>query len=172
MRLFGQHASGGLPAQWRLKINGFAILTRRAARRTITVTGHLRRISRLPVAGGTSAVKTAVTRAYGRMAAPPLVHIAPVEGTFYYGKCGEMFYAAARFEPTAGATTAEQVALQDEGAAMKYFTGTNSRWRYAASDIVPHSQAIARGGCASIHQIPAALSRLWDGCRAGELAGY
>jgi hypothetical protein len=31
---------------------------------------------------------------------------------------------------------------------------------------------IARGGCASIQQIPAALSRLWDDCHAGELAGY
>ncbi len=111
-----------------------------------------------------ASIKAAVTRAYGMQSRPKLVHIAPVRGSFYFGKCGGTFYAATRFEPTADATLTEQVALQDEGAAMKYFSETGSSWRYIASDGVPASPR----GCAAIHRIPARLAQLWDDCRAGE----
>ncbi|MET9791558.1 hypothetical protein [Streptomyces canus] len=108
-------------------------------------------------------VKAAVTAAYGKQAQPPLTHIAPVKGTFYYGSCDGVRYAGTRFQPTAGSTAAEQVALQDDGAAMKYFVDRpGTGWRYTAGDGFPADPR----GCAAIREIPAALAALWDDCRA------
>ncbi|MEU9167100.1 hypothetical protein AB0D34_04760 [Streptomyces sp. NPDC048420] len=108
-------------------------------------------------------VKASVTRAYGDQAQPRLTHIAPVKGTFYYGSCDGTFYAATRFQPTPGSTAAEQVALQDDGAAMKYFVDRpGTGWTYVASDGFPASPQ----GCAAITRIPASLAALWDDCRS------
>ncbi|MER6423805.1 hypothetical protein [Streptomyces sp. NPDC001137] len=109
------------------------------------------------------AVKLSVTTAYRGQAQPPLTHIAPVKGTFYYGSCNGTFYAGTRFQLTPGSTEAEQVALQDDGAAMKYFTDRpGADWHYVAGDSLP---ANARG-CADIAQIPARLAALWNDCRS------
>ncbi|MCW7940602.1 hypothetical protein AAW14_00655 [Streptomyces hygroscopicus] len=108
-------------------------------------------------------VKASVTAAYRRQAQPPLTHIAPVKGTFYYGSCGGLFYAGTRFHLTPGSTEAEQVALQDDGAAMKYFIDRPGvGWRYVASDSFPAGPR----GCAAIAQIPARLAALWNDCRS------
>ncbi|MFE2430384.1 hypothetical protein ACFXJ5_26995 [Streptomyces sp. NPDC059373] len=141
-------------------------------------TGHLSRHSAQPPAATSSAtiattscrslvasqsVKDAVTQAY-RLAQPGLVHIAPVKGTFYYGACGDVSYAGARFTPTSGSTAGEQVALQDAGSVEKYFTKSpNGMWTYVATDGFPASTH----GCAAIPQIPAALAALWADCRHG-----
>lgn len=109
-----------------------------------------------------STVKSDVTAAYGEQAQPRLTHLAPVKGTFYYGSCDGVHYAATRFQPTAGSTPAEQVALQDDGAAMKYFVDRpGTGWRYLASDGFP----AASDGCAAVTQLPAGLAALWDDCR-------
>ncbi|MGW5658793.1 hypothetical protein ACWEWG_01635 [Streptomyces sp. NPDC003758] len=107
-------------------------------------------------------VKDAVTVAY-RRSQPGLVHIAPAKGTFYYGACGDVFYAGASFTPTAGAAENELVQLQDDGAAEKYFTkAPGGDWNYAASDGLPRSPR----GCGAIPQIPAPLAELWGDCLA------
>ncbi|MFF4360320.1 hypothetical protein [Streptomyces sp. NPDC001604] len=109
------------------------------------------------------ALKLSVTATYRRQAQPPLTHIAPVKGTFYYGSCNGTFYAGTRFQLTPGSTEAEQVALQDDGAAMKYFTDRPGvGWRYVASDSFPANSR----GCAGIPQIPARLATLWNDCRS------
>ncbi|WP_159045502.1 hypothetical protein [Streptomyces puniciscabiei] len=106
-------------------------------------------------------VKASVTMAYRRQTQPPLTHIAPVKGTFYYGSCGGVLYAGTRFHLTAGSTEAEQVALQDDGAAMKYFVDRpGAGWRYVAGDSFPAGPR----GCAAIAQIPARLAALWNDC--------
>ncbi len=108
-------------------------------------------------------VKASVTAAYRRQAQPPLTHIVPVKGTFYYGSCDGTFYAGTRFHLTLGSTEAEQVALQDDGAAMKYFVDRpGTGWRYVASDSFPAGPR----GCAAITQIPARLAALWNDCRS------
>ncbi|GAA1925325.1 hypothetical protein [Streptantibioticus ferralitis] len=108
-------------------------------------------------------VKASVTAAYRRQAQPPLAHIAPVKGTFYYGSCDGVFYAGTRVQLTPGSTEAEQVALQDDGAAMKYFVDRpGAGWRYVASDSFPAGPR----GCAAIAQIPARLAALWNDCRS------
>ncbi|MFI5800578.1 hypothetical protein [Streptomyces sp. NPDC051677] len=108
-------------------------------------------------------VKAGVTAAYRSQAQPPLSHIAPVKGTFYYGSCDGIRYAGTRFQLTPGSTEAEQVALQDEGAAMKYFVDRpGTGWSYAASDGFPADPQ----GCAAITQIPARLAALWNDCRS------
>ena len=108
------------------------------------------------------AVKANVTAAYRRQAQPPLTHIAPVKGTFYYGSCDGVFYAGTRFHLTPGSTYAEQVALQDDGAAMKYFVDRpGAGWRYVASGSFPAGP----GGCAAIAQVPARLAAVWNDCR-------
>ncbi|MFF3920199.1 hypothetical protein ACFYZB_43665 [Streptomyces sp. NPDC001852] len=113
-------------------------------------------------------VKTSVTSAYRRQVQPPLIHIAPVKGTFYYGSCDGVLYAGTRFHLTAGSTEAEQVALQDDGAAMKYFVDRpGAGWRYMASDSFPAGPR----GCAAIAQIPARLAALWNDCRSTEGQG-
>ena len=110
-----------------------------------------------------STVKADVTAAYGKQAQPPLAHIAPVKGTFYYGSCDGVRYAGTRFQLTPGSTAAEQVALQDEGAAMKYFVDRpGTGWRYTAGDGFPADPR----GCAAIPQIPARLAALWNDCRS------
>lgn len=107
-------------------------------------------------------VKDAVTQAY-RRSQPGLVHITPVKGTFYYGRCDGVFYAGAAFTATSAATENELVQLQDEGAAEKYFSKTGAgAWTYAASDGFPRSPR----GCAAIAAIPAQLSALWGDCLA------
>ncbi|MFI1046837.1 hypothetical protein ACH4U3_13635 [Streptomyces griseoruber] len=108
-------------------------------------------------------VKASVTAAYGSRAQPALSHIAPVKGTFYYGSCDGIFYAGTRFQPTDGSTEAEQVALQDDGAAMKYFVDRpGAGWSYVASNGFPADPR----GCAAITQIPARLAALWNDCRS------
>ncbi|MEU9480441.1 hypothetical protein [Streptomyces sp. NPDC048191] len=110
-----------------------------------------------------STVKASVTAAYRGQFHPPLTHIAPVKGTFYYGSCDGVLYAGTRFHLTAGSTEAEQVALQDDGAAMKYFVDhAGAGWRYVASDSLPAGPR----GCAAITQIPAPLAALWNDCRS------
>ncbi|MEU6353789.1 hypothetical protein ABZ896_31410 [Streptomyces sp. NPDC047072] len=110
-----------------------------------------------------SAVKANVTTAYGNQARPRLTHLAPVKGTFYYGSCDGTFYAATRFRPTAGSTEAEQVALQDDGSAMKYFVDRpGTGWTYLASDGFPASPQ----GCAAITRIPSSLASAWDDCHS------
>ncbi|KUN69902.1 hypothetical protein AQJ46_19300 [Streptomyces canus] len=107
-------------------------------------------------------VKANVTAAYGKQAQPPLSHITPVKGTFYYGSCDGTFYAGTRFQLTPGSTEAEQVALQDDGAVMKYFIDRpGTGWTFLASDTFPASPQ----GCAAIPQIPSHLSTLWNNCR-------
>ena len=107
------------------------------------------------------AVKDAVTEAY-RQSQTGLVHIAPVKGTFYYGTCDGTTYASTRFTPTSGATLGEQVQLQDEGSAAKYFTKPpNGTWTYVATDGFPRSPR----GCAAIPQIPSSLAALWADCK-------
>ncbi|OIK24031.1 hypothetical protein VT52_028800 [Streptomyces malaysiense] len=109
------------------------------------------------------AVKAEVTAAYGRQSRPPLVHIRPRTSTFYYGDCDGTPYAAAMFVPTAGATDAERVASQDEGAVMKYFARAgNGLWTLIASDGLPRDPR----GCAAVPQIPSRLAALWAGCQA------
>jgi hypothetical protein len=111
-----------------------------------------------------ASVKAAITRVYGARSVPRLVHIAPVPGTFYYGRCGSVYYAATRFEPTHGATEKEDIAMQDDGAQMQYFSrAAAGGWRHIA-----HGDEAPRG-CSVIRQIPAQLAQLWDDCRAGEL---
>lgn len=91
------------------------------------------------------------------------MHIRPRTGTFYYGKCDGTTYTAAMFVPTAGATYTEQVASQDDGAAMKYFSRSgNGSWALIASDGLPRDPR----GCAAIPQIPAPLAALWADCLA------
>ncbi|MEU6228316.1 hypothetical protein [Streptomyces sp. NPDC047042] len=108
------------------------------------------------------AVKASVTAAYRSHAQPPLTHIAPVKGTFYYGSCDGTRYAGTRFQLTPGSTYAEQVALQDDGAAMKYFVDSpGTGWRYLADGGFPADPR----GCAAIPQIPAHLATLWNDCR-------
>jgi hypothetical protein len=104
--------------------------------------------------------KDAVTAAY-RRTQHDLVHIQPKPGGFYYGRCGTTYYAATSFDPTAGATLQEQVQLQDDGAAVKYFTKSpGGQWTFLASDGFPRDPR----GCAAIKQIPSALAADWADC--------
>lgn len=106
-----------------------------------------------------AATKGAVTDAFRANAG--LTHVAPAPGTFYYGTCGTTAYAASRFQPTSGATLGEQVQLQDEGSAMKYFRlAQGGTWRLVASDGFPRD---ARG-CAAVAQIPKAMAAAWSDC--------
>lgn len=107
-----------------------------------------------------NAVEMAVLDAYKRVAEPRLTHIAP-KGVFYYGVCNGTAYAATRFSPTSGATQQELVALQDEGAATKYFDKPAGQgWGYVASDGAPRDPA----GCAVIARIPSRLATAWADC--------
>ncbi|WP_145883834.1 hypothetical protein [Streptomyces sp. BK340] len=91
------------------------------------------------------------------MSNPHREHIRPKAGTFYYGECRGVEYAAAVFEPTADATEAERVASQDEGSLRQYLVRPlDSDWKFLASDTNPDS------GCAK--KIPAALAALWGNC--------
>lgn len=114
----------------------------------------------------TAQVKAAVTSTYGQAGTGSgiqLIHIAPAPGVFFYGECGTTSYAATRFVPTAGATLNEQVALQDDGAMMKYFSESSGGvWSLVASQTFPGTQ-----GCGAITQIPSALASLWGGCPSG-----
>ncbi len=114
----------------------------------------------------TVTVKAAVTSTYGQVAtggALRLVHIAPAPGVFFYGECATRFYAATRFVPTAGATVNEDVALQDDGATMKYFSQPQGgTWSLIASQGFPGTQ-----GCGTITQLPTALANLWNECPSG-----
>jgi hypothetical protein len=108
-------------------------------------------------------VKADVTAAY-RRSQPGLVHIAPVKGTFYYGECDGTAYAGTRFQATSGATLGEQVALQDEGGAMKYFSApSGGDWRFVAGAGFPGDPR----GCAVIPRIPAPLAAIWADCLGG-----
>ncbi|MFG2943954.1 hypothetical protein [Streptomyces adustus] len=108
-------------------------------------------------------VKSAVTAAY-RRTVPVLVHVAPAPGQFFYGQCGSVRYAATGFRPTAGATEAELVNLQDEGTATKYFrAAAGGGWVYVATDGLPRSAH----GCGDIPEIPKALAKAWHNCPDG-----
>ncbi|MEU5040216.1 hypothetical protein [Streptomyces griseorubiginosus] len=108
-------------------------------------------------------VKADVTAAYGKQAQPRLIHITPVKGTFYYGSCDGTFYAGTRFQLTPGSTEAEQVALQDDGAVMKYLIDRpGTGWTYLASDTFPANPK----GCDAVAEIPSHLSALWNDCRS------
>ncbi|MFD5817251.1 hypothetical protein [Streptomyces sp. NPDC127038] len=120
--------------------------------------------SATPVAGcrnlsADDAVKADVTRAY-RHDVTRFEHIEPVPHLFFYGRCGTVRYAATRFRPTAGATQAELVGMQDEGAATKYFRDSGGGWTYIASDGFPAGPH----GCADIPAIPDALATAWGDC--------
>jgi hypothetical protein len=78
-----------------------------------------------------------------------------------YGTCGKAAYAATSFRPTGGATLREQVALQDEGGATKYFRKKpGGAWTYVATDGLPRGPK----GCAAIPQIPRSLAKAWNDC--------
>ncbi|MFG3092997.1 hypothetical protein [Streptomyces antibioticus] len=110
-----------------------------------------------------SQVKAAVTEAY-RRSFPRFVHIGPDSGTFFYGQCGGVRYAATRFHATPGATHDELVNMQDEGSVTKYFRSTSAGgWTYLTSDGFPHGPQ----GCGDVAQIPEALSALWGNCSVG-----
>ncbi|MFJ3640698.1 hypothetical protein ACIPRD_13175 [Streptomyces sp. NPDC090108] len=110
-----------------------------------------------------SATKATVTAAYRGQSRPPVTHIAPVKGTFFYGSCDGVRYAGIRFRLTAGSTEAERVTLQDEGAGMKYFVARpGAGWRYVASDGFP----APTHGCADVSQIPDRLAALWNDCHS------
>ncbi|WP_151484079.1 hypothetical protein [Streptomyces albicerus] len=101
-----------------------------------------------------------MTVAYQR-SFPRFAHIQPVPGQFFYGQCGGVRYAAARFESTPGTTYEELVRLQDEGGATKYFRGTSAgSWSYVASDGFPRGPQ----GCGDVAQIPEALAEVWGNC--------
>ncbi|MER5548438.1 hypothetical protein ACWDBD_29275 [Streptomyces sp. NPDC001118] len=103
----------------------------------------------------TATVKTAVTRAYTSHNSL-FHHIKPRPGQFLYGQCGDTRYAATAFELTPGATHQEQIGIQDDGSARKYFILRDGRpWAYS------HSAAPFSGGCVGI---PKELSQRWDNC--------
>ena len=107
-----------------------------------------------------AAVKAEVVSAYRRVM-PSLQHVA-VGHPFYYGQCGSMLYAAARFVPGEGVTDGELVSFQDEGATMKFFARPASgSWRRVGGEGFPASPK----GCAEPgSNIPAALASLWGDC--------
>jgi len=104
-------------------------------------------------------VKAEVTRTY-RRDVTHFVHMGPAPRTFFYGRCGTVRYAAARFQPTAGATEAELVGLQDEGSVTKYFRDSGGGWVYVATDGLP----VSPRGCGDIPAIPHALATAWRNC--------
>ncbi|MFG3656685.1 hypothetical protein [Streptomyces sp. NPDC047706] len=105
-------------------------------------------------------VKAAVTDAY-RRSFPRFRHIQPAPQQFFYGRCGDVRYAATRFQATPGATLDELVAMQDEGSVTKYFrTTTTGGWSYVAGDSFPRGAQ----GCGDIPLIPAALAEAWANC--------
>jgi hypothetical protein len=104
-------------------------------------------------------VKAAVTRVY-RHDVTHFTHIEPVPHVFFYGQCGTVRYAATRFGLTAGATYAEQVGMQDDGSAVKYFRSSGGGWVYVASDGFPAGPH----GCGDIPAIPHALAAAWGDC--------
>ncbi|HEY6797086.1 MAG TPA: hypothetical protein VI248_20630 [Kineosporiaceae bacterium] len=107
----------------------------------------------------TATVKASVTQAHRVWA--HLDHIRPVPGTFYYGRCGAVEYAGTRFEPAPGATYNDGVALQDDGAAMMYYSRTpGGAWRHIATSGVEPTAL----GCTKLPQIPHALALLWHDC--------
>ncbi|MFC5219922.1 hypothetical protein [Streptomyces coerulescens] len=101
-----------------------------------------------------------MTRAY-QHAFPRFVHVRPVPHQFFYGQCGDVSYAATRFEASPGATHEELVGMQDEGSATKYFRSTSKGgWIYLTSDGFPRGAY----GCRDVHQIPQAMSAAWGNC--------
>jgi hypothetical protein len=122
-----------------------------------------------PVASGgcvnlpaTAAAKAGAVAAYQKVQ-PGMPYLVTRPGRFYYGQCQGTYYAASQFTVPAGVTPplSEQVALQDDGAAMKYFRRNgDGSWTLIASDGFP----AAPGGCAAIPRIPKALAALWADC--------
>lgn len=111
-------------------------------------------------------VKAAVTEAY-RRSFPRFAHVQPVPRQFFYGRCGDVRYAATRFESTPGATHDQLVAMQDEGSATKYFRGASGAdWIYIAGDGSPRGVR----GCDDVPQIPESLAETWGNCSVGRLA--
>jgi hypothetical protein len=106
----------------------------------------------------TAAVKAAVTDAHRAWA--HLVHIRPVSGGFYYGRCAGVEYAGSEFRPAPGATTQEKIALQDDGGTMMYYARhAGGPWRHiASSGFEPWL------GCTKLPQIPHPLAVLWHDC--------
>lgn len=106
----------------------------------------------------TETVKATVTDAHRAWA--HLIHIQPVPGGFYYGRCGDVEYAGTEFRPSTGATTQEGIALQDDGGTMMYYARrAGGSWRHiASSGFEPWS------GCTELPQIPHQLAVLWHDC--------
>ncbi|MFE1289472.1 hypothetical protein [Streptomyces sp. NPDC058751] len=104
-------------------------------------------------------VKAEVTRMY-RHDVTHFEHIESAPHMFFYGRCGTVRYAVTRFRPTAGATQAELVAMQDEGSSAKYFRDSGGGWVYVASDGLPAGP----NGCADVPAIPDALAAAWGNC--------
>ena len=104
------------------------------------------------------ALKASVTEAHRAWA--HLVHIQPVPGGFYYGRCGSVEYAGTQFQPAPNATYNDQVALQDDGGTMMYYArSAGGGWRHVASSgIEPWL------GCTKLRAIPHALAVLWHDC--------
>ncbi|MFE3637117.1 hypothetical protein [Streptomyces sp. NPDC059168] len=101
-----------------------------------------------------------MTGSYQR-AFPRFGHVRPVPQQFFYGRCGDVGYAATRFEATPGATQEELVGMQDEGSATKYFRFTSAGgWTYLTSDAFPRGAH----GCRDVPQIPEALAAVWGDC--------
>ncbi|MEU6084653.1 hypothetical protein [Streptomyces sp. NPDC047108] len=103
-------------------------------------------------------VKKAVTDAY-RQAFPVFKHIQPTPGSFYYGECGNEF-AGTTFEVTPGHSEKEGVAMQDEGATMKYFTIQDGEWMFIASGALEQAT-----GCTTVKEIPKELAKAWNDCK-------
>jgi hypothetical protein len=109
----------------------------------------------------TAAVKAQVTAAYRAMD-PGLPPVLPEPGAFYYGTCAGTQYAATTFTLPAGdAKQGDQVAMQDDGSTIKYFTRPAAgSWHYAGSNDVPPAPA----GCTSTPFVPAQLVGRWHDC--------
>lgn len=83
-----------------------------------------------------------------------------VPGHTYYGTCGPVAYAVARFEPAPHATLAEQVSFQDDGSDTRFFMRqAGSAWM-----VVGRRQYDLAPTCATFTQLPSALKTLWQNC--------
>lgn len=104
-------------------------------------------------------VRSAVAAAYIRQ--NRLTSVQTIPGTFYYGSCGNTYYAATLFEPDSESSQSDLVALQDDGSVLQVFSGSSpDAWSHVGSDDFPH----AAKACGQIKQLPTALASLWGDC--------
>jgi len=83
-----------------------------------------------------------------------------VPGHTYYGTCGAVSYAVARFEPVTNATLAEQVSFQDDGSDSRFFM----KQARGAWTVVGQRDYDLAPTCATFTQLPSALKTLWQNC--------